>query len=81
MVQKFFLNFQHRFPPGVTVTSHKPRLPKEKKKHCNISFLVYFPLNSLGEQIVTVTWVFRFLTWISGILQEESILWALEAEL
>lgn len=69
---EIFLDFQHCFPPGVTVTSHKPG-PSTKKKHWNVSFLVYVPSNTSAEQILAVTQVFGFFTWISGILQEESI--------
>lgn len=31
MMQNFFLDFQRYFPPGVTVTSHKP-VPSKKRK-------------------------------------------------
>lgn len=68
-MQKFVLDFQHCFPPGVTVTCHKPG-PSNEKKHWNISFLVHVPSNSLAEQILAVTWVFGFVTWISGMLQK-----------
>lgn len=45
-MQNFFIDFQHYFPPGVTVTSHKP---------CTVSFLVYDHTDTLAKQILAIT--------------------------